>query len=224
MRRPDLPSGYDGWQVVDATPQETSSGLFCCGPCSVTAVRNGEVFLKYDTAFVFAEVNSDKVYWQRKGNGGFAIVHVEEGAIGRRISTVGPRSAARIDITHLYKHPEGSDQERSAVSTATSHGSRPRARGPTSMGELTLTLGSGPAVAGAELELWVKVHNSGSESRSLRFRLSLCALRYTGVSAPPFRQEQHRRVVEAGGGEGGPRPPWTPIDPHGPPLTLIDPH
>ena len=53
------------------------------------------------------KVNSDKVYWQRKGNGGFAIVHVEEGAIGRRISTVGPRSAARIDITHLYKHPEG---------------------------------------------------------------------------------------------------------------------
>ncbi|NWH82734.1 TGM1 glutamyltransferase, partial [Piaya cayana] len=26
MKRPDLPSGYDGWQVVDATPQETSSG------------------------------------------------------------------------------------------------------------------------------------------------------------------------------------------------------
>ena len=115
---------------------------------------------------------------------------------------------------NLPPFPAGSDQERSAVSTATSHGSRPRARGPTSMGELTLTLGSGPAVAGTELELWVKVHNSGSESRSLRFRLSLCALRYTGVSAPPFRQEQHRRVVEAGGGEGGPRPPWTHMDPH----------
>lgn len=26
MKRPDLPDGYDGWQVVDATPQETSSG------------------------------------------------------------------------------------------------------------------------------------------------------------------------------------------------------
>ncbi|NXK01445.1 TGM1 glutamyltransferase, partial [Corythaixoides concolor] len=26
MKRPDLPAGYDGWQVVDATPQETSSG------------------------------------------------------------------------------------------------------------------------------------------------------------------------------------------------------
>lgn len=26
MKRPDLPDGYDGWQIVDATPQETSSG------------------------------------------------------------------------------------------------------------------------------------------------------------------------------------------------------
>lgn len=31
MKRPDLPSGFDGWQVVDATPQETSSGEQ--GPC-----------------------------------------------------------------------------------------------------------------------------------------------------------------------------------------------
>ncbi|XP_057244006.1 protein-glutamine gamma-glutamyltransferase K-like [Malurus melanocephalus] len=109
MKRPDLPEGYDGWQVVDATPQETSSGLFCCGPCSVKAVKNGEVFLKYDTPFVFAEVNSDKVYWQRQAHGGFTVVHVEEGAIGRRISTLAAGSAARVDITDQYKHPEGED-------------------------------------------------------------------------------------------------------------------
>lgn len=26
MTRPDLPAGFGGWQVVDATPQETSDG------------------------------------------------------------------------------------------------------------------------------------------------------------------------------------------------------
>ena len=26
MARPDLPSGYGGWQAIDATPQETSDG------------------------------------------------------------------------------------------------------------------------------------------------------------------------------------------------------
>ncbi|GAB0202254.1 protein-glutamine gamma-glutamyltransferase K [Grus japonensis] len=198
MKRPDLPDGYDGWQVVDATPQETSSGLFCCGPCSVTAVKNGEVFLKYDTPFVFAEVNSDKVYWQRQPNGAFAVVHVEEGAIGRRISTLGAGSGARLDITHQYKHPEGSEEERRAVSTATSHGSRPRNRGVPSSGEVTVTVGAGPAVAGAELELRAVARNEGAEPRTLRLRLALSAVRYTGVSAAPFRQEQHRRVVPPG--------------------------
>ena len=28
MSRPDLPSGYDGWQAIDATPQERSGGRF----------------------------------------------------------------------------------------------------------------------------------------------------------------------------------------------------
>ncbi|XP_050572968.1 LOW QUALITY PROTEIN: protein-glutamine gamma-glutamyltransferase K [Cygnus atratus] len=198
MKRPDLPDGYDGWQVVDATPQETSSGLFCCGPCSVTAVKNGEVFLKYDTPFVFAEVNSDKVYWQRQPNGAFSVVHVEEGAIGRRISTLGAGSGARMDITHQYKHPEGSEEERRAVSTATSHGSRPRTRGTPSTGEVTVTVGAGPAVAGAELELRVVALNQGAEPRTLRLRLALAPVRYTGVAGAPFRQEQHRRAVPPG--------------------------
>ena len=26
FKRPDLPDGHDGWQVYDATPQETSAG------------------------------------------------------------------------------------------------------------------------------------------------------------------------------------------------------
>ncbi|XP_053909144.1 protein-glutamine gamma-glutamyltransferase K [Cuculus canorus] len=198
MKRPDLPDGYDGWQVVDATPQETSSGLFCCGPCSVTAVKNGEVFLKYDTPFVFAEVNSDKVYWQRQPSGAFAVVHVEEGAIGRRISTLGAGSGARVDVTHQYKHPEGSEEERRAVSTATSHGSRPRNRGSPSTGEVSVTLGTGPTVAGAELELRVVAKNEGLEPRTLLLRLSLCAVRYTGVAGAAFRQEQHRRAVPPG--------------------------
>ncbi len=57
MTRPDLPAGYGGWQVVDATPQELSQGSYRCGPASVSAVRNGEVNLKFDTPFVFAEVS-----------------------------------------------------------------------------------------------------------------------------------------------------------------------
>lgn len=28
MKRPDLGSAYDGWQVIDATPQELSDDMF----------------------------------------------------------------------------------------------------------------------------------------------------------------------------------------------------
>lgn len=56
MARPDLPPGHGGWQAVDSTPQETSQGTFRCGPASVNAIRSGQVYLKHDTPFVFAEV------------------------------------------------------------------------------------------------------------------------------------------------------------------------
>lgn len=56
MARPDLPQGNGGWQAVDATPQETSQGTYCCGPAPVAAIRSGQVYLKHDCAFVFAEV------------------------------------------------------------------------------------------------------------------------------------------------------------------------
>ena len=65
MQRPDLePGDYGGWQAIDATPQEESDGIYRCGPASVAAVKRGEVRKSYDTAFQFAEVNADKIYWK----------------------------------------------------------------------------------------------------------------------------------------------------------------
>lgn len=69
LKRPDLSftGVYDGWQVIDATPQEPSDGIYQCGPTSVVAIRNGEITRDYDGRFVFAEVNADEVYWLRTG-------------------------------------------------------------------------------------------------------------------------------------------------------------
>lgn len=64
MTRPDLPRGYGGWQIIDATPQETSENVMRCGPASVAAVKKGEVGYLYDTPFVFSEVNADIVHFQ----------------------------------------------------------------------------------------------------------------------------------------------------------------
>ena len=43
MRRVDLPDGYDGWQAVDATPQEVSLGLYQTGPAPLTAIKKGKL-------------------------------------------------------------------------------------------------------------------------------------------------------------------------------------
>ena len=46
MARPDLPAGYGGWQVIDATPQEASDS------------KNDE-HCKFDlTGKIFREINS----------------------------------------------------------------------------------------------------------------------------------------------------------------------
>lgn len=61
MERPDLGNEYGGWQAIDATPQETSEDVYRCGPSSLRAVRDGELQRPYDAAYVFAQVNADKV-------------------------------------------------------------------------------------------------------------------------------------------------------------------
>ncbi|KAK3085497.1 hypothetical protein FSP39_004245, partial [Pinctada imbricata] len=64
MRRPDIPkANYDGWQVIDCTPQEESQGIYQCGPIPVAAIKEGDISYNYDGAFIFAEVNADIVTW-----------------------------------------------------------------------------------------------------------------------------------------------------------------
>lgn len=46
-----------------------SSGEFCCGPCPVTAIKDGNLRVKYDAPFVFAEVNADIIYWMVQRDG-----------------------------------------------------------------------------------------------------------------------------------------------------------
>lgn len=85
----------------------TVSGVFRCGPASVKAVKQGEVYLPYDTSFVFAEVNGDRVFWEVEENGPMKPIRVDKKCIGKLISTKAVGSDDREDITHEYKHPEG---------------------------------------------------------------------------------------------------------------------
>uniref|UniRef100_K7FAI3 Protein-glutamine gamma-glutamyltransferase 2 n=1 Tax=Pelodiscus sinensis TaxID=13735 RepID=K7FAI3_PELSI len=117
MTRPDLTAGCDGWQALDPTPQEKSEGAYCCGPAPVTAIKEGELAMKYDSRFVFAEVNADVVYWLLKKDGSQKKT-IHSSLIGKKISTKSVGTDTREDITHNYKYPEGSDQEREVFAKA----------------------------------------------------------------------------------------------------------
>ncbi|XP_060103473.1 protein-glutamine gamma-glutamyltransferase 4 [Heteronotia binoei] len=124
MKRPDLPKGFDGWQAIDATPQEQSQGIFQCGPCPVNAIRKGEVYLPYDSKFVFAEVNADRVFWLVKtvnDESKYVKLREETKVIGKSISTKAVGKNTREDITVQYKFPEDSPEERKAVENACSY-------------------------------------------------------------------------------------------------------
>ncbi|NWU99221.1 TGM4 glutamyltransferase, partial [Upupa epops] len=123
MKRSDLPAGFDGWQAIDATPQEQSQGIFQCGPCPLKAVRDGDVYLPYDGKFVYAEVNADQVYWLVKkvnGKEKYFRLSTETRSIGVNISTKAVGQDKREDITLQYKYPEGSEKERQAMEKACS--------------------------------------------------------------------------------------------------------
>ena len=73
----------------------------------MNAIKNGEVYLPYDTSFIFAEVNGDQVYWDVKDDGSMVPCYKDEQSIGKNISTKAVGMDAREDVTSHYKHPEG---------------------------------------------------------------------------------------------------------------------
>ena len=87
------------------------SGVYCCGPASLKAIKNAEVYLPYDTGFIFAEVNGDKVRWDVDFSDNSVKAFVtEKSAVGKKISTKLPSQSSarsRLDVTNDYKYPEG---------------------------------------------------------------------------------------------------------------------
>ncbi|XP_078508081.1 protein-glutamine gamma-glutamyltransferase 5 [Lissotriton helveticus] len=117
MARKDLPPGYGGWQVLDPTPQEMSKGIYCCGPTSVKAIKEGELNMPYDSPFVFAMVNADCISWRVQGAKKEKHFH-DSRLIGHHFSTKSVGSDHSEDITENYKYQEGSQQERNVFMKA----------------------------------------------------------------------------------------------------------
>ncbi|KAM8967046.1 protein-glutamine gamma-glutamyltransferase 4 [Pelodytes ibericus] len=189
MKRPDLPNGYDGWQALDATPQEPSQGVFQCGPCSVTAIRNGEVYLPYDGKFVFAEVNADKVHWLVKeidGEEEITQLKEEKSCIGKCMSTKAVNRNLKQDITSQYKYKEGSPEERKTFQTACSYlksdaclvfAAPPP---PPPAGLKLQILGDKELVPGSPMSLNISIENESNDAKTVNVIVGCQLQTYTG--------------------------------------------
>ncbi|XP_063105629.1 protein-glutamine gamma-glutamyltransferase 5 isoform X2 [Cavia porcellus] len=217
MARQDLPPGYGGWQVLDATPQETSNGLYCCGPASVRAIKEGEVDLNYDTPFVFAMVNADCMSWLVYG-GKEQKLHQDTTSVGHFISTKSIQSDERDDITENYKYGEGSPEERlvfqkalqklrarrsQGAFRADSQPSRPMSQSwnshrslnipshrPSDVVQVSLKFKLlDPPNMGQDINFVLLALNMSSQFKDLKVNLSAQSLLHDGNPLPPFWQD-----------------------------------
>ncbi|XP_067035423.1 coagulation factor XIII A chain-like isoform X2 [Acropora muricata] len=201
FKRPDLPDGHDGWQAFDATPQESSHGVFRCGPASVKAIKQGEVYLPYDTSFVFGEVNGDRVFWEVEDDGPMKVLRVDTKCVGKMISTKAVGSDIREDITHEYKHPEGSSQERRAVQMAYKFSSRKDQRHqslytlPTEDVKFSFEV---PDVLpiGETATVGLKMKNTTHQSRTVKGMITGVMGFYTGICCKDLKEESFEMWLE----------------------------
>ncbi|XP_044172824.1 protein-glutamine gamma-glutamyltransferase K-like isoform X1 [Acropora millepora] len=202
FKRPDLPDGHDGWQAHDATPQELSAGVFRCGPASVKAVKNGEVYLPYDTGFVFAEVNGDRVYWTVKAGGSFTKTNMDKNAIGTFAYTKAVGSNSRDNVTSEYKYPEGTEEERQAVKFAFKYSSREEYKDDIyerpHVEDIHFDLKLEDTVyAGKSLDASVVVQSESEETREILVNLTAMLNFYTGVSAKRLKSKKLKFVLNS---------------------------
>ncbi|WAR12502.1 TGMH-like protein, partial [Mya arenaria] len=197
MARPDLPAGYGGWQAIDATPQEASDGVYCMGPMSLRAIREGKVSLQYDGPFVFSEVNADEVYWVVREDGSAEKQGMNKYSIGKHISTKCVTGAGnttqssrderlcsdieREDVTDQYKFKEGSEEERAAVREANLHST---VEGIYKTGDEDVEFQINYDVdtfVGEEIKVTLTARNNSTDNRTVKGTLVIGTAYYTGV-------------------------------------------
>uniref|UniRef100_A0A7N9AWJ8 protein-glutamine gamma-glutamyltransferase n=1 Tax=Mastacembelus armatus TaxID=205130 RepID=A0A7N9AWJ8_9TELE len=185
MSRPDLPLGFGGWQVVDATPQETSDGMYRCGPASVQAIKHGQTCFPFDASFVFAEINSDVVFYSRSKEGTLELVKVNRTHVGRLVLTKTPGDVTRRDITDQYKFPEGSTEERTVLEKAEEYGCKRETSNPPPA-DVDLVLSTLEISIGDDFEMNLEFVNHSNQQRTVDAYISGSVVYYTGVHSSEF--------------------------------------
>ncbi|MEQ2164643.1 hypothetical protein GOODEAATRI_008801, partial [Goodea atripinnis] len=177
MKRSDLSPEFDGWQVVDPTPQEKSEGrvgIFRCGPCPVAAIRQHCFRVPYDTPFLFASVDGD-VRRLIMHNGLVVGEKVDSETVGQLICTKSIGLNTLNNLTNTYK---GLKRQLSPSL------------------EVSLTT-EGLPILGKSIRLCVKVTNRSNQARTLRENVSAQLKEYNSNPEKSFWKAQKEVHIQA---------------------------
>ncbi|XP_053614168.1 hemocyte protein-glutamine gamma-glutamyltransferase-like [Plodia interpunctella] len=210
MARPDLPAGYGGWQAIDATPQETSQGMYQCGPASLEAIKQGVLGLGYDVEFMLASVNADLMRWREdpEAESGFSMVDTNNYHIGRMILTKKPYvfdpigDEDREQITDQYKFREGTTSERLALMNGVRFSERAKryyAVVSNLKSDVTFKLRELETVPiGEQFRVTVDIENNADEARNIKASLSASSVFYNGNRAGVVKKVEGKILVGPG--------------------------
>ncbi|XP_075033754.1 protein-glutamine gamma-glutamyltransferase 2 isoform X2 [Mixophyes fleayi] len=184
MTRPDLGESYNGWQAVDPTPQEKSEGVFCCGPTPVVAVKEGDLDQKYDVSFVFAEVNADLVCYLKQKDGTIRPTKYTA-QVGKNISTKAVGKDSSVDITHNYKYPEGSEDERRVFEKASQFCNVPSRQTENVPSGVSIKIKVSEGMnKGCDFDVFAVINNNTEEDKECRLMFCARTSSYTGEVGP----------------------------------------
>lgn len=207
MTRPDLgKDDYGGWQVIDATPQEMSGGIFSCGPASVKAIKEGDLAKPYDCTFVFAEVNADQIRWRYESpRKPLKMLDKSTDKVGMFLSTKAVGRWEREDITHEYKFAEGTQKERDVVLKALRDNNHAYSRFylNDSMDDVQFTIEPiKDVLVGSGIMVRAKaINKSGSKRYACKVILRVETVNYTGVTRRALKHQNFPLALQPGAEE-----------------------
>uniref|UniRef100_A0A3B3C8L5 Transglutaminase 2, like n=1 Tax=Oryzias melastigma TaxID=30732 RepID=A0A3B3C8L5_ORYME len=195
MRRHDLPKGNNGWQILDPTPQERSDGVFCCGPCPVTAIKEGNLQVKYDAPFIFAEVNADITHWRVLPDGQRQKVSPSTVRSASHCASTQPNFLKLFCIIFTI----GSNEERAVFEKAgrrVTQSTNEIAEPP----RLQLLIKHAKPVFGSDFDVIAEVRNNGDEDAHIQLMVLATAVTYNSLHQGECKSQTIRVKVAAHAG------------------------
>ncbi|NWU89857.1 EPB42 protein, partial [Upupa epops] len=210
MARTDLLPNYSGWQALDATCQEKNNGPSFCGPAPVQAIKDGDVEVDYDVCNFFAAINAKCHILIQKSDGMLKPALSSTKYTGNNISTKSVGSERCEDITHNYKYPEGSLQEKEVLdkvygkikklettsSSETQFGSIPTGlKEPVNLYMHLQSKSSLPL--GEDIPLSIDVFNYSGGEKDTHLVVGAQSLNYNGVSITQLWKEEFHFILKS---------------------------